>query len=49
VAAAFAKELLKYVQPSEVDGQLSVEEILSQGKPFSSSLCGAISHYKFPD
>jgi nucleoside phosphorylase len=31
VAAAFAKELLEYVQPSDVDGERPVRDILSQG------------------
>jgi nucleoside phosphorylase len=31
IAAAFAKELLGYVQPSDVDGELTAKEILSQG------------------
>jgi nucleoside phosphorylase len=31
VAAAFAKELLGYVQPSDVDRQRPVKDILSQG------------------
>jgi nucleoside phosphorylase len=31
IAAAFAKELLGYVQPGDVDGELTVKEILSQG------------------
>jgi nucleoside phosphorylase len=31
VAAAFAKELLQYVQPSDVDGERPVRDILSKG------------------
>lgn len=31
VAAAFAKELLEYVQPSDVDGERPVRDIISQG------------------
>jgi nucleoside phosphorylase len=31
VAAAFAKELLEYVQPSDVDGERRAKDILSQG------------------
>jgi len=31
VAAAFAKELLEYVQPSDVDGERAAKDILSQG------------------
>jgi len=31
VAAAFAKELLGYVQPSDVDGERTAKDILSQG------------------
>lgn len=31
IAAAFAKELLGYVQPSDVDGELTAKEILGQG------------------
>jgi nucleoside phosphorylase len=31
IAAAFTKELLGYVQPSDVDGELTAKEILSQG------------------
>ena len=35
VAAAFAKELLEYVQPSDVDRELPAREILYQGLSFS--------------
>ncbi|CAG2000637.1 unnamed protein product [Fusarium graminearum] len=35
VAAAFAKELLEYVQPGDVSGERPVKEILSQGQSFS--------------
>jgi nucleoside phosphorylase len=31
IAAAFAKELLEYVQLSDVDGKRTAKEILSQG------------------
>lgn len=31
IAAAFAKELLEYVQPSDVDGERPVKDILGQG------------------
>jgi nucleoside phosphorylase len=31
VAAAFAKELLEYVQPSAVDGERTANNILNQG------------------
>jgi hypothetical protein len=31
VAAAFAKELLEYVQPSDVDGERAAKDIFSQG------------------
>lgn len=34
VAAAFAKELLQYVQPSDVEGERPVKDMLKQGLPF---------------
>jgi hypothetical protein len=37
VAAAFAKELLEYVQPSDVDGERTAKDILSEGQLFTSS------------
>jgi len=38
VAAAFAKELLGYVQPSDVDAELAVKDILGQGQSFTRNL-----------
>ena len=31
VAIGFAKELLEYIQPSDVDGERAVKDILGQG------------------
>ena len=40
VAAAFAKELLEYVQPSDVDRERTAKDILSEGQLFTlSSAC----------
>jgi len=44
VAAAFAKELLEYVQPSDVDGERTAKDILSHGQLiFASSSFSAES------
>jgi hypothetical protein len=37
VAAAFAKELLEYVEPSDVDGERTVKDVLGERKSFESS------------
>jgi nucleoside phosphorylase len=31
IAAAFAKELLQYIQPSDVDGERAVRDIMEEG------------------
>ncbi len=36
VAAAFAKELLEYVQPSDVDGEVTAKDVLDKSWYFES-------------